>query len=73
MTALETETRTLRRDEGRIAYQVHGDGPLVVCLPGMGELRSSYRYNLLPLADAGFRAAAMDLRGHGDSDTTFAR
>ena len=25
-----------------------------------------------PLADAGYRVASMDLRGHGDSDTTFA-
>ena len=33
----------LDRPEGRIAYDVAGSGPLVVCVPGMGELRSSYR------------------------------
>lgn len=61
----------LDRGEGRIAYDVTGAGPLVVCLPGMGELRSSYRHNVQALTDAGFRVATMDLRGHGDSDATF--
>jgi pimeloyl-ACP methyl ester carboxylesterase len=50
-----------------------GDGPLVVCLPGMGELRSSYRYTVPVLTAAGYRVATMDLRGHGDSDATFSR
>lgn len=61
----------LDRPGGRIAFEVTGDGPLILCVPGMGELRSSYRYTIPPLRDAGFRAAAMDLRGHGDSDATF--
>ncbi len=72
MTGLDS-TRTLRREEGRIAYDLVGEGPLVVCVPGMGELRSSYRHNVGALGGAGFRVAAMDLRGHGDSDTTFRR
>lgn len=63
--------QTLDRPGGRIAFEVAGDGPLVLCLPGMGELRSSYRYTMPALIDAGFRVAAMDLRGHGDSDATF--
>ena len=68
---MTSEARMLQRDEGRIAYDVVGDGPLVVCVPGMGELRSSYRYNTQALVEAGFRVATMDLRGHGDSDATF--
>ena len=63
----------LERAEGRLAYDVTGDGPLVVCLPGMGELRSSYRYTVPALTVAGYRVATMDLRGHGDSDATFSR
>lgn len=72
MSSLGTELRMLQRDGGRLAFEVLGEGPLVVCLPGMGELRSSYRHNVHALAGAGFRVAAMDLRGHGDSDATFA-
>src|SRR3954451_4665623 len=68
---MDASTLTLDRPGGRIGYHVTGDGPLVFCLPGMGELRSSYRFTVPALADAGFRGATMDLRGHGDSDAGF--
>jgi pimeloyl-ACP methyl ester carboxylesterase len=71
LTTYTAGHQSLHRDEGDIAYEVVGDGPLVLCLPGMGELRSSYRHNVQALAEAGLRVAAMDLRGHGDSDATF--
>lgn len=61
----------LDRGEGRIAYEVQGEGPLVVCLPGMGDLRSVYRFTVPVLLEAGYRVATMDLRGHGDSDDGF--
>lgn len=61
----------LRRPEGRVAYRVTGEGPLVVCVPGMGEIAAAYRYTVPALRAAGFRVAVMDLRGHGDSDATF--
>src|SRR3954465_2122689 len=64
-------TQTLQRPEGRIGYDVTGDGPLVVCLPGMGELRSVYRFTVPALVEAGFRGATMDLRGHGASGGGF--
>jgi pimeloyl-ACP methyl ester carboxylesterase len=38
----------------------------------MGDLRSVYRFLVPELVDAGYRVATMDLRGHGDSDATFA-
>src|SRR3954471_18090450 len=66
-------TQTLERPEGRIGFDVTGTGPLVVCIPGMGELRSAFRFTVPALVAAGYRVATMDLRGHGDSDTTFAR
>ena len=66
-----TTTRFLARPGGRIAYDVTGDGPLVVCVPGMGDLRSTWRHQVPALVAAGYRVATMDLRGHGDSDTTF--
>jgi len=64
-------TRFLDRPDGRIAYDVRGDGPAVLCVPGMGELRSSYRFLAPALVSAGYRVITMDLRGHGDSDVTF--
>jgi pimeloyl-ACP methyl ester carboxylesterase len=65
------ETRFLPRPGGRIAYDVTGSGPLVICVPGMGEVRSTFRFLAPALVEAGFRVARMDLRGHGDSDATF--
>jgi pimeloyl-ACP methyl ester carboxylesterase len=59
------------RPEGRIGYDVGGEGPLVVLVPGMGDLRSQYRFLAPVLRKEGFRVACTDLRGHGDSDTTF--
>jgi pimeloyl-ACP methyl ester carboxylesterase len=69
----QTSAQMLQRPGGRIAYEVSGAGPLVVCAPGMGQLRSSYRETMPALREAGFAVAAMDLRGHGDSDATFDR
>ena len=63
----------LDRGEGRLAYDVQGDGPLVVCLPGMGDLRGVYRFLAATLVAAGYRVATVDLRGHGDSDDGFTR
>lgn len=45
-----------------------GDGPLVVLLHGFPEFWWSWRHQLTALADHGYRAVAVDLRGYGDSD-----
>jgi pimeloyl-ACP methyl ester carboxylesterase len=63
---------SLSRPEGRVTYDIGGDGPLVVLVPGMGDLRQTYRFMAPALRDAGYRVACTDLRGHGDSDATFA-
>lgn len=65
-------TKFLTLPDGRIAYDVRGEGALVLLVPGMGELRSSYRHLVPYLVAAGYRVATMDLRGHGDSDASFA-
>jgi len=70
-TTNDTVTRYLDRPGGRIAWDVTGEGPLVVAVPGMGDLRSNYRYLAPALVAAGWRVATMDLRGHGESDATF--
>jgi pimeloyl-ACP methyl ester carboxylesterase len=69
---MQTQTQFMDRPGGKIAYDVEGDGPLVLCVPGMGELRSVYRFTVPALTGAGLRVATVDLRGHGDSDATFA-
>jgi pimeloyl-ACP methyl ester carboxylesterase len=65
------EVHYLNRPEGRVSYTVEGSGPLVIAVPGMGDLRSSYREITGPLVAAGYRVAVTDLRGHGQSDITF--
>jgi pimeloyl-ACP methyl ester carboxylesterase len=70
--ARSMETADITRPDGRIAYDVEGDGPLVVLVPGMGDLRATYRLLAPALRDAGYRVASTDLRGHGDSDAGFA-
>lgn len=67
----QTNVHFLQRPEGKIAYETAGKGPLVICVPGLGDLRQSYRYIIPELAKAKYRVVSMDLRGHGDSDTTF--
>ncbi|HEY2812345.1 MAG TPA: alpha/beta hydrolase [Acidimicrobiales bacterium] len=44
------------------------DGPTVVLLHGGGQTRHSWAGTWQLLVDRGWRAASVDLRGHGDSD-----
>jgi len=54
---------------GRIAYDVTGEGPLIVLSHGIGDRRQAFRFLVPELARAGFRVAAADMRGHGESST----
>ena len=63
----DRQTRFLERADGRIAYDDTGKGPLVVLVPGLGDLRQSYRTLAPVLTGAGYRVVRMDLRGHGES------
>jgi pimeloyl-ACP methyl ester carboxylesterase len=60
-------TQFLSVPGGVIAYDATGDGPLVICVPGMGDVRAEYRFLRPQLVTAGFRVATLDLRGHGES------
>jgi pimeloyl-ACP methyl ester carboxylesterase len=57
---------------GRIAYDVAGSGPLVVLSHGIGVGRQDYRFLAPMLAQAGYRVATADLRGHGESSMGWA-
>lgn len=62
-------TRFLVTGGGRLGYDdTGGDGPLVIAVPGMGDLRQSYRFLVPALVRAGYRVATLDLRGFGDGD-----
>ncbi|GAA0378708.1 hydrolase [Acrocarpospora corrugata] len=54
-------------DGNTIAYDVTGEGPLVVLAHGMGDSRHSYRSVVPALVAAGYRVANVDIRGCGDS------
>ncbi|MGL4178034.1 MAG: alpha/beta fold hydrolase [Dermatophilaceae bacterium] len=64
-----TSTQYLTTSTGRLAYDVSGDGPLVVASPGLGDRRSTFRFLQASLVAAGYRVATVDLRGHGESST----
>ncbi|HVO41866.1 MAG TPA: alpha/beta fold hydrolase, partial [Aggregatilineales bacterium] len=58
-------TQFLTLTEGKLAYDDQGTGPLVLCVPGLGDLRAEYRFLAPRLAEAGYRVITMDVRGHG--------
>jgi pimeloyl-ACP methyl ester carboxylesterase len=54
----------------RLVADAHGpaDGPPALLLHGLGQSRQSWGATAAKLAAQGWRAYAVDLRGHGDSD-----
>jgi pimeloyl-ACP methyl ester carboxylesterase len=66
------DTKFIALQEGRLAYDDSGGtGPLVIMLPGMGALRTEYRYLAPFLCNAGYRVVTFDLRGQGESDANW--
>ena len=60
-------TEYLTVDAGRLAYDDQGSGPLVICIPSMGDMRQEYRFLAPLLVEAGYRVVTLDVRGHGES------
>ncbi len=50
-----------------IRAAVEGEGPLVVMVHGFPESWYSWRHQMAPIAEAGFAACAIDVRGYGGS------
>ncbi|NEA59805.1 alpha/beta hydrolase [Streptomyces sp. SID13666] len=60
-------TEYLEIGKNTLAYDVTGEGPLVVLAHGIGDSRHSYRFLVPGLVSAGYRVANVDIRGCGDS------
>ncbi|KAB8187527.1 alpha/beta fold hydrolase [Nonomuraea phyllanthi] len=59
--------RMILSTSGRIHVAEQGSGPLVLLVHGFPESWYSWRHQLPALAAAGYRAAAIDVRGYGRS------
>lgn len=62
------EFRMIDAGEARIRCAIQGQGPLVVMVHGFPESWYSWRHQMAPVAEAGFTACAIDVRGYGGSD-----
>jgi pimeloyl-ACP methyl ester carboxylesterase len=62
-----SETKFLNLSQGKVAFDDSGTGPLVIALPGMGDLRGEYRHLKPLLIRAGYRVLTVDVRGMGES------
>ena len=60
--------RTVRANGIALHVAEAGTGPLVLLLHGFPQFWWTWRRQLIDLADAGYRAVAVDLRGYGASD-----
>jgi pimeloyl-ACP methyl ester carboxylesterase len=61
-------TEFLTTQGGTLAYELTATtGSLVVLAHGMGDSRQAYRFLIPSLVEAGYRVAAVDLRGCGES------
>jgi pimeloyl-ACP methyl ester carboxylesterase len=61
------QTQYLHLTDGTIAFDDQGKGPLILCMPAGGDLRSEYRFLTPRLVAAGYRVVTMDVRGQGES------
>ena len=62
------EFRMIDVGEVSLRCAIEGSGPLVIMVHGFPESWYSWRHQLSPIADAGFTACAVDVRGYGGSD-----
>ncbi len=65
-------TNFLTIGTGRIAYEMVGEGPLLLLGHGLADNRTAFRFLAPQLVEAGYRVATFDLRGHGESSTGWA-
>lgn len=61
------ETLSLKGAQGEIEVKVLGEGPVILCVHGWPELWYSWRHQMQHFAGLGYRVAAMNVRGYGNS------
>jgi pimeloyl-ACP methyl ester carboxylesterase len=59
--------RMISAGAARLRAAIEGQGPLVVMVHGFPESWYSWRHQIGPIAQAGFTACAIDVRGYGGS------
>ncbi|WP_421759542.1 alpha/beta fold hydrolase [Devosia sp.] len=68
MNTTSTQTKFVTTEGGRVAFEdTGGNGPAILAIPGMGDLRSEYRLIRPALQQAGYRVITMDARGFGET------
>ena len=60
--------QTIRTNGVNLRCVVEGDGPLVLMIHGWPESWYSWRHQIGPVRDAGYRVVVPDVRGYGGSD-----
>jgi pimeloyl-ACP methyl ester carboxylesterase len=62
------EFQILESNGIKIRAAVEGDGPLIIMVHGCPESWYSWRHQISVIANAGYKVAAIDVRGYGGSD-----
>jgi pimeloyl-ACP methyl ester carboxylesterase len=62
-----SDTKFLDLPDGRLAYDDTGEGPLIIAIPAMLDLRAELRFVTPLLVGAGFRVVTVDQRGMGET------
>ena len=64
MAVTDTEQLSFEHEALTFSAQAMGDGPIVLCLHGFPDNAGSFRHQLPTLAEAGYRAISLTLRGY---------
>ena len=61
------KTKTFTLNDINIYTAEHGEGPLVIMVHGWPESWYSWRHQIKPIAELGYKVLAIDVRGYGQS------